>query len=98
MAEKFDILLDTEFDIATGGDFLLTESTRQHQQCLLLSAKGDYKHAPAAGINAIAYTNDDETTESLKKAIQAGFENDGMKISHLAISNNNIDVVASYED
>lgn len=98
MAEVFDINLDANFDIGIdNGDFVIKESTRQHQQCLLIAEPGDYKQNPGMGVGAYSFTNDDETIENLKKAIQKTFEEDGMSISRLKISTQgDIDVTANY--
>lgn len=98
MAKIFDIALDSEFDLLIeGGDFVAVESTRQHQQCLLLAEPGEYKHNPVMGVGAYSYLNDDETLEDFKKAIQKTFEADGMGIEHLVVNaNGNIDVTATY--
>jgi len=98
MAEKFDIVLDTDFDLLVkDGDFAIAESTRQHQQCLIIAEPGYYKQNPAMGAAAYSFTNDDETLENLKKAIQKTFEADGMSIEHIKVNTQgDIDVVATY--
>jgi len=98
MADVFDIKLDPDFDLLTeNGDFAVMESTRQHQQCLIIAEPGDYKQNPTMGAGAYTFTNDDETLENLKKSIQKTFEQDGMVISHLKINTKgDIDCVANY--
>lgn len=98
MADVFDITLDADFDLMIkDGDFVNAESTKQHQECLLIAGPGDYEQNPLLGAAVFTFINDDEPVENIKKAIQKTFEADGMKISHLSINGSkNIDITASY--
>jgi hypothetical protein len=98
MAEVFDILLEPDFDLMiSDGDFVVGESTKQHQLCLLTAEPGNYKQSPTLGVGAFSFINDDETLQNLKAAIQKTFEADGMIIDHLSITaDGNIDVEANY--
>lgn len=99
MGKVYDILLGTDFDLLIqGGDFATGESTRQHQQCLLIAESGQYKQNPTMGVGTFSFTNDDETLENLKKAIQKNFEADGMSIEQLKVNTKgDIDVTATYQ-
>lgn len=96
--EVFDILLDENYAVRIeGGDLLVGESTKQHQNLLLISNPGEWKQNPTIGIGIGTYLLDDAPISDLKAAIQKGFENDGMIISVLRIdSDYNLQIAADY--
>ena len=81
-----DYLLDTSYDLSIdGGDFVIGESTSQHQQILLLSEKGEIRQYPRTGIGLNSFLND-ESGSDLYAEIQKQFEADGMIIKTLSIT------------
>lgn len=98
MAEIFDLKLKDDFDILIqDGDFVIGESTRQHQQCILIAEPGNYLQTPTIGAGVYSHINNDEAKEIIKKEIQKSFEADGMTISKLEMkASGEIDVIATY--
>ena len=76
-----DLTLDTAFDLALkNGDLFTSESTRQHQELLLLTQYGEWRESPTVGIGAATWLQDEQDGANLAAAIKAGFEGDGMKV------------------
>lgn len=73
-----------DIDLATG-DFMLTESTPQHQRQLLLNTKGDFKEKPTIGVGALSYI-DDENFSGLIRAVNIEFSRDGMEVHNVSLS------------
>jgi hypothetical protein len=75
-----DILLATNFDLLfASGDFAFGESTRQHQQILLIVEKGELKEFPTNGVGTHSWLNDD-TAGDYNAEVKKEFERDGMKV------------------
>lgn len=92
-----DILLDNTFDLAfAAGDFVAGESTRQHQQLLLLIEKGELKEFPTRGVGISTWLND-HTTGNLNGLIKREFELDGMKVLKVSGLGESFNVEAVYE-
>jgi hypothetical protein len=92
-----DILLDETGDLAVkDGDFVIGDSTIQHQQLLLMSQKGEWKEKPMVGVGIENYLNDD-TTNDMMNEISDQFEKDGMKIKSINSANSELLIDASYE-
>jgi len=85
MTEVIDILFDTENgDLACkDGDFVLGDSTLQHQGDLLDAGEGEYKQSPTVGVALRDFLNDEDPTEMLRK-IRMQFTRDGLNISELS--------------
>jgi len=98
MGKVFDIKLTADKDIVVNGDFVIHESTAQHQECLLIAAPGNYLNSVATGADLSGHILNDESAESIKKAVQQHFEADGMSIDKLHLVNGNIDVKAGYNE
>ena len=80
-----DYLQDTTGDLLiTGGDIKLGESTKQHQQDLLIARKCDYK-TKFVGIDIYNSLLDDEQ-ENLIGEIGKTFTKDGMTVNEISIS------------
>lgn len=78
-----DILLDDDFDLLfEDGDLVIGESTRQHQQLLLLSAKGEIREFPTRGVGIYDWTLDDSPGD-LNSEIKRQFELDGMTVQQV---------------
>ena len=81
-----DIGLDGADDLLiSGGDFVLTESTGEHQRQLILNNKGDFKESPTVGVGVIEYF-DDEQMQGLIRAISTEFCRDGMDVSKVTLT------------
>jgi hypothetical protein len=95
---RYDILLDANNDLRIdNNDLIYGESTEQHQQLLLISAKGDFKETPTASVGASGYLND-ENVNGLLAEIKSEFERDGMQLKEIKITNNQLYINASYSD
>ena len=78
-----DILLDNNWDLLTkDGDFVIGESTIQHQELLILSSKGDFKENPTTCIGAPEWLKDEEVSGLLAET-KKEFERDGMTVNLL---------------
>ena len=76
-----DLLLDTDFDLMIkNGDFVFGESTRQHQDLLLLTQYAEWRESPTIGIGAQTWLQDERDGANLAAAIKSGFEADGMTV------------------
>ena len=84
MAETTDILVDplTGDLECRGGDFLVGDSTYQHQAHLLEGQEGDYKQFPMTGVGLHLFLNDEEPTDMVRK-IRSQFTRDGMRIDEI---------------
>jgi hypothetical protein len=99
MAKVFDILLDTDFDLAiSAGDLVIGESTEQHQHLLLIAGKGSFVANPLIGVELQSWLNDETGSTEARHAIQREFEFDGMTVETLEIQSlENIKITAGYE-
>lgn len=80
-----DIMLDATNDLLIeDGDFVVADATEQHQNCLLLANKGDYKTQPMLGVGIFMYINDDEPQDMMRE-IRTQFTNDGMEITKMSV-------------
>jgi len=68
----------------SGGDFVVVESTAEHQRSLLTDNQGEYKQNPLVGVGAIKYIDDD--TGSLPRVIVQQFMQDGMDMSNMQVN------------
>lgn len=86
MATPNDILLGLDFDLSfEGGSFAVGDATRQNQQFLLLTNKGEQKQHPTIGVGIRGFLNTESSVSQIKTAIQSEFERDGMKVNKLDI-------------
>ncbi len=84
-----DYAQDADELVTSNGDFILTESTQQHQQDLLLCDKGDYKLNPTICVGAFSYL-DDENIQDLVRAANIEFTRDGMQVNSILLAANGI--------
>lgn len=92
-----DILLDENFDLLIeNGDFVIDESTDQHQKLLLYSGKGDYKQYPTRCVGAIRFL-EESNGEELAREIDVDFNKDGMTVNEINLDLPDIEVIASYD-
>ena len=83
-----DIILTENLDLKiVNGDFVLGESTAQHQKILILSDKGEYKENPMRGVGARRYLEDGKP-DTLAREIRQEFVADGMKVNAIKIGEN----------
>jgi hypothetical protein len=93
-----DLLLDDDFDLLLqGGDLVVGESTQQHQQLLLLTAKGEWREFPTRGAHLRARLLDDQPVGSLNGQIKREFTADGMRVERIRVSQGQVKVDANYE-
>lgn len=84
--QMIDISLDDIEDLEiVGGDFIMRESTGQHQRQLILNNNGDFKQYPASGVGAFNYL-DDENYQELTRKITTEFVRDGMDVRGIRIA------------
>jgi hypothetical protein len=76
----YDILLDGDFDLAfVDGDFAIGESTRQHQNLILVSEPGEWREFPTCGVGMQSKLLGDNPGEVVS-IIKRQFEQDGMTV------------------
>jgi len=93
-----DIKIDERFDLLfADGDFVIEESTEQHQQLLLLSNKGDWRENPATGVGALAYLKDVKEDSGLMPEIKEQFEKDGMQVNNIQETDTGFNIDAFYK-
>ncbi len=97
MANKVtDILIDaTTYDLQiAAGDFKVDDSTTQHQQLILLAAKGDFKLNPLVGVDVFKHLHD--RSDTLARDARVEFIKDGMQVKAINNVNGKITVDANY--
>lgn len=94
-----DILLDEHLDLDfKNGDFIIGESTAQHQKTLILSEKGEFKEHPKRGVGARRFL-EEHTPDNLAREIRQEFSADGMRVNGIQISENlEINLEAFYNE
>lgn len=93
-----DVLLDNNNDLRIeDGDFVTGESSQQHQELLLVTAKGEFKENPDATVGIENFINDSENDE-LVFEVKKCFENDGMRVDKIEFdeTNNELNYDANY--
>lgn len=75
--QNFDLLIKT-------GDFIVGESTAQHQRLLLLAEKGEWRQYPKTGVGIGSFLDDDEPGD-LFSEIRKQFDADGMTVNSVRI-------------
>lgn len=93
-----DILLDEAFDLLIkDDDFVLGESTRQHQGLILMANKGEFKQHPFTGVGLRLYVEDDRLG-ALRTELAKQLELDGMTVQRVNVfSDGKLEIRASYE-
>lgn len=91
-----DMLIEVQsFDLQiANGDFKVGDSTFQHQQHLLLAAKGDYKITPDVGVDAMSNLHSQNNT--LARDARLEFIKDGMTVNQINTVNNQFIFDANY--
>jgi hypothetical protein len=98
--QMMDINLETLIDatddlVITNGDFIIVESTQQHQRQLLLNDKGSFKEDPTICVGIFGYL-DDEGLNNISRDTGKEFARDGMKINKIEITNNGLLNIDAY--
>lgn len=94
----FDILLDEDFDLMfENGDIQIGESTRQHQELIILTEKGANRQYPTRGVGVTNYLNDD-LIGGLNSVIKRELELDGMIVKAVKGIGDNLIIEAEYAD
>ena len=92
----YDILLDDSDDVAiAGGDFVMGESTAQHQKRLVLDNAGEYKEHPTVGVGAFDWL-DADSIDDLAAEIARQFAVDGMTVTSVKLVNGVIETDANF--
>jgi len=91
-----DLLLNEDYNLRIeNGDFVVGESTRQHQDLLLLADKGEFKQFPTIGIGILRYL-EDYSGDNLAREIRTEFNKDGMNVKEIRFNGSKIDITANY--
>jgi hypothetical protein len=88
-----DLLLDNDGDLAI--PLQRGNSDRQHQQLLLVVAKGGFKENPAATVGAMAYLESELYNEFFVE-ISKRFSEDGMTINKVGMEGTKLVIGAQY--
>lgn len=79
------------------GDFIIGDSTRQHQVHLMLGCEGEYKQNETTGIGAINFIDDEGPANFTRKTRQQ-FTQDGMDVEQLSMdSTGKLNIKADYK-
>lgn len=93
-----DILLDENNDLLIeNGDFVIGESTEQHQRLLLWCNKGEFKEFPTRCVGILRFLETHDT-QGLAREIDVDYNKDGMRVEEIKIEIPNIGIKASYNE
>ena len=67
------------------GDFVIVESTGEHQRQLLLNSKGDFKQNPGVCVGLSTFVDDEGPKNIIRETTQQ-FMQDGMEVENLTPS------------
>lgn len=79
------------------GDLVLGESTRQHQELILISEKGEWRESPLTGVAIRTELQNETTGAELLTRIKKEFERDGMSVLQIKAKGQSITTEAIYE-
>ena len=83
-----DILLDSEGGLLIqNGDFVIGESSLQHQDHIIIAQKGEYKEHPEIGVGILTHLYNENPVEALSE-IRRNLEYDGAKVNIVKIAEN----------
>lgn len=100
MAKVYDIATDSAGELLIkDGDFAIEESTVKHTHDILVSNKGNYKHAPLLGVAIDDFLLDDVAYGAdLKRVIMEELESDGQEILNMNTDSiETIEIVSEYK-
>lgn len=93
-----DIILNSNYDISIElGDFVVEDSSIQHQALLLLCDKNDYKENPDSCIGSRRFA-ENHNSEAYAREISQQFSADGLKVNKIVVDIAEIKIEANYED
>ena len=72
-----------------GGDFVIVESTGEHQRQLLVNNKNDFKQNPTICVGLLGYV-DDEGPDNIMRATTQQFMGVGMEVVNLVPSGSDV--------
>jgi len=92
-----DILITEDYDLRVeNGDFVTGESTRQHQNLIILADKGEFKQFPTVGVGILRYLEGHDG-DNLAREIRTEFNKDGMTVKGIKFNGSKIDITANYD-
>jgi hypothetical protein len=92
-----DIKINSSLDVSfENGDFVVGDSTEQHQQLLLVTNKGDWKEDPTIAVGVQRFLKDEDNSGLLTE-IKKEFERDGMRVNKIELSSDSIIIDAPYK-
>lgn len=93
--ENGDIMFDANGELVT-----IDNAKDQNQKLLLFTHPGDWKEHPTVGIGLWDYLlGENEDIDELRQTIQSQFEEDGMEVENLDISEDfKLNVEANYKE
>jgi hypothetical protein len=78
------------------GDFIIVESTAEHQRQLLLNDKGEFKENPTTCVGVYNYL-DDEGLQELSRDVTVVYAEDGMTVNSVQLApDGTLDIDANY--
>lgn len=94
-----DFLLDQTLDLSfANGDFLIGESTSQHQELLIYADKSEFKEVVMRGVGVKRFLEESKP-DGLAREIRQEFISDGMQVDEIKITENlEIQVEAFYNE
>jgi hypothetical protein len=91
-----DLLLNfTNKTIFANGDIKTGESDQQHQNLLIVCAKGSFKEFPATCVGANEFLENEDAAGFLRE-VRTQFTNDGMTVNKIVFEDNKLKVDANY--
>ena len=98
--KNLDLKIDEDYGLMTdpaAHDLVVGDVTLQNQALILQSHKGEWKEKPMVGCGIGDMANDDDTNQ-WQRAIREELARDGIKVRHLKINGDNIEIDADYEN
>lgn len=93
-----DFKIDENGDLdIQGGDFVVVESTLQHQSDIIWAEKAWFKNSPSLGAGLQSFLNESGSAPGLMRTIRQELERDGMKVNSISLDNDNINIDGEYE-
>ena len=97
MAKVYDLMLDEEGDLLIeNGDFVIGESTQQNIGLILISEKGEWRHAPFVGAGLRSAIEDEAEPAELIQEIKKQLELDGLQNVQIDASSGAFRVEGNY--
>jgi hypothetical protein len=97
MPNDLKLTENCDLEIANG-DFIISESTAQHQKILILADKSELKEVPMRGVGSKRYL-EDSAPDRLAREVRQEFSIDGMTVNDIKIDENlKINIEAFYPE